>query len=80
MGNTNLRNISKTENVVALCDVDWGYARKVFETYPDAKRFWDWRRMYDEMGNSIDAVIIATADHTHAITAANAIKIFFVFI
>lgn len=73
MGNTNLRNIASTENVVALCDVDWGYAAKAFAGYPNAKKYWDWRRMYDEMGKSIDAVIVATADHTHAITAANAI-------
>ena len=30
------------------------------------KKYWDYRKMYDEMGKSIDAVIIATADHTHA--------------
>ena len=45
MGNTNLRNIMKTENVVAVCDVDWGYSAKAFATYPDAKKYWDWRKM-----------------------------------
>jgi len=71
MGSTNLRNL-QTENVVALCDVDWKYSAQVFERYPDAKRYKDWRRMYDEMGKSIDGVIVATADHTHAIIAATA--------
>jgi hypothetical protein len=75
MGNTNLRNVEKTENIVALCDVDWGYAKRVFEAHPNAKHYWDWRKMYDEMGKSIDAVIVATADHTHAITAAHAITL-----
>ncbi len=73
MGNSNLKAVAPTENIVALCDVDWGYAKKVFEANPNAKRYWDWRKMYDEMGKSIDAVIVATADHTHCIVAANAI-------
>ena len=72
MGNSNLKAVSPTENIVALCDVDWGYAKKVFDANPNAKRYWDWRKMYDEMGKSIDAVIVATADHSHAIAASNA--------
>ena len=74
MGNTNLRAVKGTENIVALCDVDWGYSKKVFEANPEAKAYWDWRKMYDEMGNSIDAVIVATADHSHCVAAANAIS------
>ena len=73
MGNSNLKNVKPTENIVALCDVDWGYSKKVFAANPDAKAYWDWRKMYDEMGKSIDAVIVATADHSHAVVAANAI-------
>lgn len=72
MGFANLKNITG-ENIVTLCDVDWGYSKQVFEAYPDAKKYKDFRKMYDEMGKSIDAVVIATADHTHAITAATAI-------
>jgi predicted dehydrogenase len=74
MGNSNLKNVKPTENIVALCDVDWGYSKKVFAANPDAKAYWDWRKMYDEMGKSIDAVIVATADHSHAVVAANAIQ------
>ena len=72
MGNTNIKNVKGTENIVALCDVDWKYAGHVFTENPGAKKYWDWRRMYDEMGKSIDAVIVATADHSHAIVAATA--------
>jgi predicted dehydrogenase len=73
MGNANLKNL-KSENIVALCDVDWGYCKQngVFEEYPGAKWYWDWRKMYDEMGKSIDAIVVATADHSHAAVAANA--------
>ena len=75
MGNSNLSAVKATENVVALCDVDWKYSANVFKAYPDAKKYWDWRVMFDEMKNSIDAVIVATADHTHAIIAATAMTL-----
>ena len=63
----------ESENIVALCDVDWKYSKRVFEHFPKAKKYWDWRKLFDEMGDSIDAVVVATADHTHAIIAAHAI-------
>lgn len=72
MGAANLRNM-ETENIVALCDVDWKYSKKVFEKYPQAKKYWDYRKLYDEMGKSIDGVMVATADHTHALITADAI-------
>ena len=65
MGNSNITAVDKTENMVALCDVDWRYAKKVFDAHPDSKKYWDYRKMFDEMGKDIDAVIVATADHTH---------------
>ena len=74
MGRRNLKNMS-TENIVALCDVDWEYADKTFKDYPKAKRFKDWRVMFDEMGKSIDAVMVATPDHTHACVTAHAITL-----
>lgn len=74
MGHTNINNL-KSENIVALCDVDWGYAGKVFKEYPNAKAYKDWRVMFDEMAPSIDAVVVATADHTHAIIASHAITL-----
>jgi hypothetical protein len=75
MGNSNLKAVKASENIVALCDVDWAYSKAVFAENPEAKAFWDWRKMFDEMGKSIDAVIVATADHTHAIIAATAITL-----
>jgi hypothetical protein len=70
MGKGNLSKMD-SENIVALCDVDWKYAKGTFDKYPKAKKFWDWREMYDKMGDQIDAVMIATADHSHAIVAAH---------
>jgi len=74
MGRNNLRNMSG-ENIVALCDVDWNYAAKTFNDYPNAKKFKDWRDMFDNMGDSIDAVMVATPDHTHAGVTAHAITL-----
>jgi hypothetical protein len=73
-GKNNLEALSG-ENIVALCDVDWQYAEKTFRLFPQARKYWDYRKMLDEMGKSIDAVVVATADHTHAIIAADAITL-----
>lgn len=73
MGRSNLNNITG-KNVVALADVDWKYAAKAFADYPRAKKYKDYRRMLEEMHKDIDAVVISTPDHTHAITAADSMK------
>ncbi len=73
VGGTNVNNCN-SQNIVALCDVDWDYASGLFGKYPDAKKYKDYRKMFDEMGDSIDAVVVATPDHTHAIIAATAMK------
>ncbi len=54
-----------TENIVALCDVDWKLAANTFKTYPKAQRFRDYRQMLDKC-RGIEAVMIATPDHMHA--------------
>jgi len=60
-------DISKlsTENMVAFADVDWDRAAKSFEEFPQAKRYKDYRVLFDEMADEIDAVIVATPDHHH---------------
>jgi hypothetical protein len=65
----------ESENIVAMCDVDWRYSQKAFDYFPNAKKYWDWRKMYDEMIKDIDAVVVATADHTHAPVAAHAMTL-----
>ncbi|MCX4263103.1 MAG: Gfo/Idh/MocA family oxidoreductase [Muribaculaceae bacterium] len=67
-----LNDVSQ-ENIIGLCDVDWKYADHIFRRYPNAKRYNDYRRMYDEMLKDADAVVVATADHTHAIISADAL-------
>ncbi len=74
MGRGNLQACA-TENIVALCDVDSNYAGGAFAEYPSAKRYVDFRKMFDAEGGNIDAVVIATPDHTHAIIAMAAIRL-----
>lgn len=54
-------------NVVALCDVDLGaeHTKNALAKFPNAKRFKDFREMFDKMGNEIEAVAIATPDFSH---------------
>lgn len=72
MGKANLSQVI-TENIVALCDVDDVYAAPVYETYPAAKRYTDYRKMLDQQ-KDIDAVIVATPDHTHAVITMDAMN------
>jgi len=63
----------KSENIVALCDVDKAYAANTFKKYPGARQFTDYRQMLDEV-KDIDGVVIATPDHHHAFAAMEAIR------
>jgi predicted dehydrogenase len=72
MGQNNLA-ASESENIVALCDVDSDYAAKTFNKYPHARRYKDFRVLLDQQ-KDLDAVIVATPDHTHAVIALAAIQ------
>ena len=63
-----------SQNIVALCDVDDRRAAGTFEKFPQAKRYRDFRRMLDDMDREIDAVVVATPDHTHAAPAMMAMN------
>ena len=72
MGASDLRDM-ESENIVALCDVDSKYAAETFKRYPKARKYKDFRKMLEKQ-KDIDAVMIATPDHTHAVAAMTAIK------
>jgi len=72
MGNSNLKKLTD-ENIVALCDVDEEYAAPVFNSFPNAKKYTDFRKMLEKQ-KDIDAVVIATPDHTHAVIAMTAMQ------
>ena len=73
MGGSDINAVAEGNNIIALCDVDLRRASTI-EKYPEAKVYRDFRKMFDEMADQIDAVIVGTPDHTHAVAAMAAIK------
>lgn len=70
-GADNLAGVSG-ENIVALCDIDATRLSKAAEQFPHAAKYTDFRQMLDRQ--DLDAVVISTPDHTHAIPAAMALR------
>ena len=60
------------ENIVALCDVNSNNLAAAAKRFPKAKTFADWRKLMDQKG--IDAAVVSTTDHTHALVGVNAMK------
>ncbi len=73
-GAANIRGV-RHENIVALCDVDANYLAKAAGEFPKAKQFADFRKMYDQIGNQIDGVLVSTPDHTHASVTVAGMKL-----
>ncbi len=63
-GSANVSGV-KSQNIVALCDVDGTRAKKAFEQFPKAAKFQDYREMLEKLEKQIDAVVVSTPDHTH---------------
>ena len=61
------------ENVAVLCDVDQNYLDALKERFPQSRVYRDFRRMLDAEEKNIDAVVVSTADHTHAPATAAAL-------
>ena len=66
--------VANGNNIVALADVDTRHSADTYKRFPAARQFRDFRKMFDEMEKGIDAVVVATPDHTHAVAAMAAIK------
>jgi predicted dehydrogenase len=74
MGAADIGAVAPGNNIVALCDVDLRQGAETFKKFPDAKQYRDFRQMFDEMEKGIDAVVVATPDHCHAVAALAAIR------
>jgi predicted dehydrogenase len=74
MGAGDIDAVAPGNNLVALCDVDSRHAANTFKKYPQAKPYRDFRKMFDQETKNIDAVVVATPDHFHALAAMAAIK------
>src|SRR6476659_2318903 len=58
----------QSERIVAIADVDDERASQAFEKFTDAARYRDFRKMLDKE-KSLDAVVVSTPDHIHAVAA-----------
>ena len=81
MGTSNLMNVARSDNIVALCDCDESEAAKAVmvrrgipEKFPKAVFYKDFRQMLEKQ-KDIDAVVVATTDHNHAIVALSAMQL-----
>ena len=63
----NALNNTGLANIVALCDTDMGapHTQAILKKFPNARRFQDFRQMFDKMGKDIDAVCVGTPDFSH---------------
>ena len=73
MGEVDIRNLA-TENIVALCDVDDRSMAHRYEQFPNVPKYKDFRKMLEKEDKNIDAVLVSTPDHTHAVIAMMAMK------
>ncbi len=73
-GATDVMEVS-SENIVALCDVDWPRAKRIAQAFPNVPKFQDYRIMLRELDERIDAVTVTTPDHMHYPIARMAIEL-----
>jgi len=73
-GADNIGDFKGLVNIVALSDVDDERAADTYRQYPDAKRYSDWRKMFDKE-KGFDAVLVAIPDHNHAIVSISAMNL-----
>ena len=72
-GGANLGGVS-SEAIVALCDADERQAGGARNKFSGARFYRDFRRMLSDQGDQIDAVVVSTPDHTHAVAAVAAMQ------
>ncbi|MEY2408453.1 MAG: hypothetical protein QOF48_1123 [Verrucomicrobiota bacterium] len=73
-GGSNLSDVGKSENIVALCDVSDAALDAAQKKFPGARRFKDFRKLY-EIEKQFDAVVVSTCEHTHAFATLPALKL-----
>src|SRR5688572_18051822 len=71
-GGYSISQLKDISNIVALCDVDEKRLGPVAAKFPSAKTYRDFRRLVDQ--KDLDAIVVATPDHTHAVAAVAALK------
>jgi predicted dehydrogenase len=73
-GSSDIEQAAKFMTVAALCDIDEARLNGRAVSWPAAKKYFDYRKLFDEMAREIDAVTVSTADHSHAPAAVLAMR------
>jgi predicted dehydrogenase len=73
-GASDIEQAGRVMDVVALCDIDEQRLDKRAATWPKARKYFDYRRLFDAMMKEIDAVVVSTPDHSHAPPAVRAMR------
>jgi predicted dehydrogenase len=73
-GESDTNDAGEHGEVVALCDIDAKTLDKMGEKFPKAKKYFDFRKMLEDLGDQIDAVTVSTPDHTHAPASVMAMR------
>jgi predicted dehydrogenase len=73
-GSSDSNSAGGAGNIVALCDIDDARMARKAAAFSSAKKYNDYRIMFDEMGDKIDAVTVSTPDHSHAAASMMALN------
>jgi predicted dehydrogenase len=76
-GASNADYLTRSNNVIALCDVDQVWHARAIKSKPSLhgiKLWTDYRMMFDKIGKDIDAVLVATPEHNHYTISTAAIR------
>src|SRR5262245_37958448 len=73
-GTSDSQDAGRAGDVVAICDIDEKNLSAAGTRWPNAKKYYDFRKMFDEMGKNIDAFTVSTPDHCHAVVASMGMK------
>ncbi len=74
-GSSDIDHAGELGDVVAICDIDELKLGTKAEKFTSAKKYFDFRKLFDEMAKQIDAVVVSTPDHTHAPASMMAMKL-----
>ncbi len=74
-GTQDSSSLARFGRMVAICDIDQEPIDKKKKEFPDAKAFYDYRKMFDQMGDKIDAFSVSTPDHMHACIALKGMRL-----
>jgi len=72
-GGANLKSVGG-ETIVALCDVNEKNLETAAKLHPNAKKYADFRKVYDD-AKDFDAVVVSTCEHTHAFATLPALQL-----